>query len=92
MHDVVLPEIEAVIKGFDAAKQSINSVKDKNAQVKNKIEQMERDLIAWNAANKLLTPVRRDILFDMNDESRNNKRNTVSFAPNEVGLTWPNQN
>ena len=54
---------------------------------------MERDLIAWNAANRLLTPARRDILFDMNDEEgKNNKRNTVSFAPDEVGLTWPNQN
>ena len=83
----MLPEIEAVIKGFDAAKQSINSVKDKNIQVKNKIEQMERDLIAWNAANKQMPALRRDIQFNMNDDGRNN----VSFASDEVGLRWPNQ-
>ena len=77
-----------MIKGFDAAKQSINSVKDKNGQVKTKIEQMERDLIAWNAANKQLPTARRDIQFAMNDDGKNR----VSFAGDDVGLTWPNEN
>ena len=55
------------------------------------LEQMEKDLLAWNTANKLV-PVqsaRKDILFNMNDGCNNNR---VSFASDEVGLKWPNQN
>ena len=85
----MLPEIEAVIKGFEAAKHTIKSVTAKNAQVKAMLNQMERDLIAWNTANNKLMPApgsRRDILFNMNDDGDNNR---VSIAADDVSLLWP---
>ena len=71
----MLPEIEAVLKGFDAVKESISSVEREKILVKGRIEQMGRDLIAWNDEHN---PARRDLDFDMDDESRNT-------------VAWPDQ-
>ena len=71
----MLPEIEDVLKGFDAAEKSIVTVDDEKALVLGRIEQMGRDLIAWNDEND---PARGDTYRDTDDESRNN-------------VTWPDQ-
>ena len=64
----MLPKIEAALKGFDAVKESLSSVEDEKVRVKGRIEQMGRDLIAWNDDHN---PARRDLYLDMDDESRN---------------------
>ena len=76
-----MKQIELVLEGFDAAKQSIKNVGGRNAHVKTLLETMERDLLAFSR-----------IAETNNGVMRRNIQTNMTPSGNTIGATnnWPN--